>query len=62
MAGYETFLEDLHSALSHLNDPTFRPAATLYQKLGVPAATHNWAEPLRQAIQRLQPPASIPAR
>jgi CheY-like chemotaxis protein len=61
MTGDKTFLEDLQKALNHLNDPAFRPAATLCQKLGVPAAAYNWAEPLRQAIQRLQPTPSASA-
>ena len=62
MAGYETFLEELQAALNHLNDPTFQPAPGLCQHLGIPVDQPHWAEPLRQAIHRMQPSPSAPAQ
>jgi CheY-like chemotaxis protein len=61
MAGYETFLDGLQSALNHLNDPTFQPAAELHRMLGLPALSTDWAEALRQAIERLKPHPNAPA-
>ncbi|MBI3959433.1 MAG: response regulator [Chloroflexi bacterium] len=62
MAGYETFLDELQSALNHLNDPAFQPAPSLCQRLGISAGLPDWAEPLRQAIHCLQPPPTAPAQ
>lgn len=61
MAGYETFLDALQSALNHLNDPTFQPEAELHRMLGLPALSADWAEALRQAIERLKPHPNAPA-
>lgn len=61
MAGYETFLDALQSALNHLNDPTFQPSAELNRMLGLPALSTDWSEVLRQAIERLKPNPNRPA-
>ncbi len=61
MAGYETFLDALQSALNHLNDPSFQPSAELNRILGLPALSADWSEALRQAIERLKPNPNTPA-
>lgn len=61
MPASETFQDELQNALNHLNDPAFRPGPELTRVLGLPSPAGDWAEPLRQAIRRLQPPPAAPA-
>lgn len=61
MPASEAFHDELQNALHHLNDPAFRPGPELLRVLGIHSPAGEWAEPLRQAIQRLQPPPAAPA-
>lgn len=60
IAGFDAFVEAVHAALNHLNDPAFQPTPALSRSLGLHVGALGWAEALRRSIQRLQPPAVAP--
>jgi CheY-like chemotaxis protein len=60
MITFDTFLEELQTALNHLYDPAFRPSRLVREVLGAADGSRSPAEALRQAIEEMAPPPLAP--
>jgi CheY-like chemotaxis protein len=60
MSTFDSFLEELQTALNHLYDPAFQPSRSVRQALAALESAGSWPEALRQAIAELEPSPLAP--